>query len=170
MPISCASRLLRHAPSRLLSNPGMKVISTIRRERLQQLLTERGLTLSDFNDKMGRSRRDATLSQILNANKNSHSGKPRSLGDEQARAIEAKFELPTGWLDRDPDMDRLSGQLLEAREATTTYNAWPFPRIARAAIAALSPGQLQQIEDLLLSALQLAAPSHLAATGTGPAQ
>lgn len=106
MPFIEASNVLSHAASKLLSNHAevstMKTIGEIRRLRLKQFIKDTGMSNAQVNEKLGRNRRDATLSQISQAAKNTRTGKPREMGGTQARLIETTFNLPQGWFDRDP--------------------------------------------------------------------
>lgn len=155
----------------------MKVIAQIRRERLAQLVRETGLTYADISVRLGRSRRDATLSQIANAAKNTRTGRPRQMGDDQARALEAAFDKPQGWFDADPDLDaRIGGSqsaqsaAWAAREGTTAYTpaGWPFARVRLRDLLDLSASQALLVETMLLSALALAKNDpHQKSAGTG---
>lgn len=165
------SALLHHIPSKTLSNAGMKVVAHIRRERLAQLKAELRLSYADMNELLGRSRRDATLSQIGNAAPNSRTGRPRQLGDDQARELERVFNKPMGWFDTDPafdsDPNAQASQLTHAAEPVTRYNSWPFARISKSAIERLTPDQMLRLEDVILGALLLLNSSHHQAPATG---
>jgi hypothetical protein len=98
-------------------NHGMKCIGEIRRQRLRALLDEKGLSLADLSEKLGRTRRDATLSQLLSAAPNTRTGRPREMGSDQARDIERVMGLPEGWMDRDPAYDEALAELSQLRAA-----------------------------------------------------
>ena len=157
VPSAIASKVLRHGASVVLSNHRMmKGIGQIRRERLALLLKETSASLADVSEKLGRSRRDATLSQVAKAAPNTRTGKPRQMGDEQARAIEQAFGKPLGWFDRDPYIDQLEAQLAHrVEEPHATYAGWPFKRVALSRITRMDSRDLQRIEDALLGAVLL---------------
>jgi hypothetical protein len=121
-------------------------------------MEERALRLSDLNRLLDRPTRDSTLSQILNAAPDSKTGKPRQMGDEQARTLERLFDKPTGWMDRDPEFDELQRQLERAiREpAPAGYSAWPFKRLDASRVRALPPEAFAALEDQLLAAVNMA--------------
>lgn len=85
----------------------MRTIGEIRRLRLLQLMQELGLNFAEMNDRLGRTRVDSTLSQVVQSAPNSRTRKPRQMGDAQARLIEATLGKPEGWMDRDPEFDAL---------------------------------------------------------------
>lgn len=72
------------------------------------LLDEYG-GLAELNDRLERTRTDATLSQIKNQSPHHKTGKPRVMGDEIARGIEEKLGLPEGWMDTPPSYAELHG-------------------------------------------------------------
>lgn len=80
----------------------MQTVSETRRQRLAILVKEAGSSLAALNEKLGLDRTDATLSQIRTSAKHSKTGKPRSMGDELARKIEERMNLPQGWMDTPP--------------------------------------------------------------------
>lgn len=123
------------------------------------------MSYADMSAHLGRSRLDATLSQIVKQQPNTRSGKVRQMGDEQARTIEKAFDKPEGWLDRDPDFEALQRRFESVlREPTPTYNLWPFKRLDAARIRALPPAAFTAVEDTLLGAVEAAERlSHLAA-------
>lgn len=151
MLLKINSTTLHHMRSGLLSNQLMKLIGQIRRERLIVLQRETGLSYADINFKLGRSRRDGTLSQIANKAPNSRTGKPRQMGDEQARELETAFDKPEGWFDRDPDFDDLLNQhtLLIAAEKTGVYDTWPFQSVSRERFMRLPEEEKRRIEALI---------------------
>lgn len=156
VPLMNASTVLRHDAGVVLSNAWMKGIGQIRRERLALLLKETAATLADISEKLGRSRRDATLSQVANAAPNTRTGKARQMGDEQARAIERAFGKPTGWFDRDPYIDELEAQLaMRVGEPLPTYGGWPFSRVPMSRVLRLDSAARQRVEDALLGAILL---------------
>lgn len=138
----------------MLSNHTMKVIGEIRRERLSLLRRELGnLSFAEMNARMGRIRRDATLSQVAKASPNTRTGRPRQMGDDQAREIERVFGKPEGWMDRDPEIDALEARVksLTAQEPTAIYRLWPFARVTSDQWAAITPPQRAAVEQLILS-------------------
>lgn len=75
----------------------MKTIGEIRRDNLEILLLQFG-SLANLNEKLELARTDSTLSQIRNRSTSSR-GKPRAMGDDLARKIEAALDLDPGWMD-----------------------------------------------------------------------
>lgn len=154
VPVSPASTVLHHANGAMPFNDGMRCIGEIRRLRLLRLKQELGLTFADMSVRLGRSRRDATLSQVAQSAPNTRSGRPRQLGDDQARLIETTFGKEVGWMDRDPLFDELSERViaLEAREPSAPSRfGWPLRRVQPAQLRALTPAQLDAVEALILS-------------------
>lgn len=68
----------------------------IRRNNLRKLL-ERFRSVAEFNETMGRSRKNPGFTMIKNGQLNR--GKPREMGDKLAREIELRLNLPAGWMD-----------------------------------------------------------------------
>lgn len=89
---------------------GMQTVSETRRARLTILIKRHGDSLANLNEALGLDRTDATLSQIRTQAKHSKTGKPRSMGDELARKIEAKLGLSEGWMDTPPRYDEMHGR------------------------------------------------------------
>jgi hypothetical protein len=77
----------------------MKTVGQTRRENLLLLIKKHG-SLANLNELLDLPRTDATLSQIKNASVGSR-GKPRAMGVTLARRIEARLQLPSGWMDND---------------------------------------------------------------------
>lgn len=109
MLVECNSIERHHRLSSALCNAFVKSIAQVRRERLAQLHEEFGSYVK-ISELLGRSKRDATLSQIANEAAISKSGRARRMGDDQARAIEKACNKPEFWMDRDPDFERLISQ------------------------------------------------------------
>jgi hypothetical protein len=105
----------------------MKFVEEIRRERLRALVEEKG-GLAGLNAALNRGSRDATLSQILHANVDSKTGRPREMGSKLARDIEKELKLPRGWMDNDPDL-------------------WPFASFTAERFAALPERQKGMAEQ-----------------------
>jgi len=76
----------------------MQTVEEIRREWLIELI-RRHKTIANLNLVLGRSKTDATLSQIKNQAVDSKSGNPRNMGSPLAREIESKLGLEPGSLD-----------------------------------------------------------------------
>lgn len=76
----------------------MQTVEDIRREWLVELI-RRHKTLASLNIALGRSKTDATLSQIKNQAVDSKSGNPRNMGSPLAREIESKLGIEPGTLD-----------------------------------------------------------------------
>lgn len=83
----------------------MKTVEEVRKLRLSELKAEFG-SFAAINEKLGRIATDSTLSQIANASIGSKTGKPKTMGSEQARSIEVVLNKPRGWMDTDPDLLR----------------------------------------------------------------
>lgn len=79
------------------------MVEEIRRMRLKSLV-ESHKGLAALNTALKRGARDATLSQILHANVDSKTKRPREMGSAMARSIEDGLKLPRGWMDNDPDL------------------------------------------------------------------
>lgn len=138
----------------------MRVIGEIRRLRLLQLKSDLELSFADMSEKLGRDRRDATLSQVASGQANTRSGKPRLMGDDQARAIEAAFGKEPGWLDRDPDFEKLlAGDTTELVAHETDgpgYSLWPFKRLPASRVQNLQEPARVALEDMMLAAVEMA--------------
>lgn len=167
---SVNSEALRHVISGTLFNPPVKSIGQIRRERLQLLQRETGLTLSAISERLGRSKRDSTLSQVIAAAPDSKTGEPRQMGDKQARLLEQTFDKPMHWFDRDPDFDLLLAQIavLQAQEPRHGYGAaWPFttayPRFAK-----LSPAMKAMIDQTIANTVAAWEADHAAPEAAAP--
>lgn len=150
----------------------MKPIGEIRQARLKQFVTQTGMTYAEINSRLGRNRRDATLGQIAQAAPNTTTGKPRRMGDSQARLIETTFGLPAGWFDSDPDNhpDLISrsaqgghlvvrdvSDLLKspsvAKEERAGYRTdrWPFETVTIAEVQAMDPADRATLERVMLA-------------------
>jgi len=122
----------------------MKTISEIRRANLLTLIDRAG-TIADLNESIGLDRTDATLSQIKNRSPHSRTGKPRSMGDDLARKIEARLGLPAGWMDTPPDVfaewidPQLRDALGVAMRAMDSDTQYRVVRMVEAMAAAVPP-------------------------------
>ncbi|MDR3381765.1 S24 family peptidase [Cupriavidus basilensis] len=87
----------------------MKTIDEIRRLNLLAAIARLG-TAAELAAKSGLSA--AYLSQIKNRSPESKTGKPKGLGDEAARKIEAALGEPLGWMDRDHTQGDVAGKAL----------------------------------------------------------
>lgn len=156
VPVFTASTVLHHLNGALPFNSGMRCIGEIRRLRLLRLKQELGLTFAEMSVRLGRSRRDATLSQIAQSAPNSRSGRPRQLGDDQARLLERTFEREVGWMDRDPLLDeleaRLGGHHVHDSGLDLPYG-WPLKRVRPRQLMDLTEAQRDAVEALILSML-----------------
>lgn len=92
----------------------MKPLKVIRRENLARLIAREG-TLARLAERLERS--PSQVSQWKVAAPNSHSGKPRAIGDDSARYIERRLELPEYWLDVEHPED-------DAEPAPLQVTAW----------------------------------------------
>lgn len=91
----------------------MKTVEEVRRLRLIALRDEHG-SLSPIKQRLGMTSTDSTLSQIVNQSAGSKTGAPKTMGSPLARRIETAMELPSGWMDTDPELEGagvLSGEL-----------------------------------------------------------
>jgi hypothetical protein len=79
---------------------GPETVEEVRRENLGRIREQHERSWTRLNAALGRSTRDATLSQVWNRNPNSRTGRPRAMGAELARSIEVKLDLPRGWMDQ----------------------------------------------------------------------
>src|SRR5689334_3650241 len=87
--------------SAVLSNARMQTVEEIRLEWLN-ILIERHGTIASLNAALGRTRTDATLSQLKNQAPDSKSGTPKNMGSPLAREIEDRLGLERGTLDNPP--------------------------------------------------------------------
>lgn len=73
------------------------------------LIVEFG-SIANLNVAMGMDRTDATFSQIRNQAVHSKTGKPRVMGEDLARRIEATLNKPEGWMDTPPGYAEVEDQ------------------------------------------------------------
>lgn len=124
--------------------PSVQTVDETRRQRLQQLLEKYG-SLAALNIALDLDRTDATLSQIKNRSPHSRTGKPRSMGDDLARKIEARLGLPAGWMDTPPDLfsewidPQLRDALGVAMRAMDSDTQYRVVRMVDAMAAAVPP-------------------------------
>jgi hypothetical protein len=117
----------------------MKIVEQVRRERLMQLRQEFKSWVK-LNERLGQDARDSTLSQIANESTGSKTSKPKSMGSDLARRIEAVCGKELGWMDTDPDFD--------------SAWKWPFDLVPYEQIAALTPSQNGYVQGEMLRALE----------------
>jgi len=129
----------------------MKTISETRLDRLNILVKRHSDSLAELNDALGLPRTDSTLSQIRTKAPHSRTGKPRSMGDELARKIEAALSLPNGWMDTPVTYSDLTGTEDQRGKAMAVFESIPQDQWATAI--------------RLLDAL--AKPEQATGTGTG---
>ena len=79
----------------------MQTVQETRRQRLG-ILKERYGRWVDLNSALGWESTNARLSQIHSGTLRSDRGTPYTMGDDTAREIEHKLDLPTGWMDNPP--------------------------------------------------------------------
>ena len=85
----------------------MRPVSLIRQKNLLFLIEQYG-SIARLNVALGRSKTDATLSQVKNFAPSSATKKPREMGIALARDIEKKLNYPVGWMDEEhPEMQPL---------------------------------------------------------------
>lgn len=133
---------LRHGISGALCNSGMKTVEQVRLERLRLLKEEFG-SWAKLNELIELPARDSTLSQIANGSPNSKTKKPKTMGSDLARRLEASCKKEEGWMDTDPD-------LLRGRTVVLT----PWAERVGASALRLNPTkrrELSRILDALLS-------------------
>ena len=114
----------------------IRTIEEVRRLRLVALVKAEG-SLVAINEKIGLTKRDSTLSQILNRALNSKTKTPKTMGSPMARKLETAYELETGLMDTDPALTA----------------AWPFPNI--------DPDRFDNLEDWQKLEVQGAARTKL---------
>lgn len=116
----------------------MRTVEEVRRLRLRALVEEFG-TYAELNQLLDRLPGDSTFSQIANQSPDSKSGKPKTMGSDQARRLEVVCGKPVGWMDTDPDFDEL---------------VWPFgPDAPQRDIARLPQPLLDQATGMLRTLL-----------------
>lgn len=99
----------------------MKTCSEIRHVNLLDLIDKAG-SIQAVADRLGKDH--AQISQLKTQAKHSKTGKPRLIGDDIARLIEARFELEIGWMDNLHDTER--SQPSSQATAPTSSAKWPF--------------------------------------------
>ncbi|WP_423459945.1 hypothetical protein [Ottowia sp. VDI28] len=112
----------------------MKTVEEVRRERLLELKKEFG-SFSAINEKLGRIATDSTLSQIANGSIGSKTKKPKTMGSDQARALENALNKTRGWMDTDPELLRAATNVV----MTLPLDRDPLERALAALIAAAIP-------------------------------
>jgi len=95
----------------------MRTIEEVRHGWILRLVEKHG-TVADLNAALGRTRTDATLTQIKNKAPNTRTGKVRSMGSDLAREIEEKLGMERGTLDHEPKEEASAGN---APELWTAY-------------------------------------------------
>lgn len=107
------------------------------------MLIEEHKTIAALNVELGLEKTDSTLSQIKLGSRHSKTGTPRNMGDELARRIEAKLELPLGWMDTPPTYSELNGKDDPRAKVMALMDALPadqWPTVARLLGALAEPG------------------------------
>jgi|GEM_PF-1413088 len=123
-----------HGARAALCNGLMRPVEETRRLRLAQLVATHGSYVT-LNGLLGMTDRDSTLSQIANQSPNSRTRKPKNMGSELARRIEAALGLAPGWMDADPDAE------------------WPLDRVSRQRYGALSDADRAYVQGLMNQAI-----------------
>ncbi|MCP1404604.1 hypothetical protein [Achromobacter insolitus] len=116
----------------------MKTIEEIRVVRLRMLIKEVGSTAA-LNRLAERNERDSTLSQILNGALGSKTSKPKTMGSDLARTLEAATGKPRGWMDNDPDLQPSS---------------WPFVSLTQERFNALPDRWQGRAEERMLAVVE----------------
>lgn len=88
--------------------PAMQTVHETRRQRLG-MLKEKYKHWSTLNAAIGWEKTNTRLSQIHKGTLRSDRGVPFVLGDDTAREIERKLELPEGWMDTPPTLTEQFG-------------------------------------------------------------
>lgn len=86
----------------------MQTVQDTRRQRLGMLKEKYGRWV-DLNAAIGWESTNARLSQIHSGTLRSDRGTPYTMGDDTAREIEKKLDLPTGWMDTPPSLSETYG-------------------------------------------------------------
>lgn len=86
----------------------MQTVQETRRQRLGMIKARFGRWV-DVNAALGWDSTNARLSQIHSGTIRSDRGTPYTMGDDTAREIETKLELPSGWMDTPPTYAELDG-------------------------------------------------------------
>lgn len=89
-----------------------------RRRNLRNMIAAGRITPPDLNELLGRPRRNNYIYALLNAVRDSRTGRPRQISAAMARSIEQALKLPDGYLDQQHDSPVPAGA--GARGATPT--------------------------------------------------
>lgn len=103
----------------------------LRRENLHALVSSGRTTIADINTRLGRDRRNTYLYSLLNAVKETKTGRPRTISEKLARRIEEVLLLERGYLDQE-----------KPRLATVEQVNQAAPKVAaqpKTALVALDP-------------------------------
>lgn len=124
---------------------GVKTIDETRRARLEMLIKNHGGKLANLNEALGFERTHSQLARIRNRNaRTDRPGKFYAMGDEQAREIEQKLGLETGWMDTPPSYAEIHGESDPRAMAMQVFESLPTEEWATALrlLAALAePGK-----------------------------
>lgn len=122
-------------------------IDETRRKRLEMLIERHG-TIAALNTAMGIDKTDATLSQIRTQAPHSKTGKPRTMGDDKARDIEARLQLPRGWMDTPPSYAELhpDDRIAHAMKVMESMSAYQLDQAVRV-LATLAEPMRNGTED-----------------------
>lgn len=126
-------------------------------------MRDKGLSRAELSDKLGRSRADGTISQIINRAPDSKTGNPRTMGANQARRIEIALGLPNGWMDTPIDVAPSNPQATVAHvaEPPASYAAWPIAGMTLEQIqAALTPEQRGEVAGMIRAFLSMNAKAQ----------
>lgn len=142
----------------------MKTVTDNRRDWLEHLISEMG-SIAALNIALGRSKTDATLSQIRNQSPHNKTGKPRTMGDKIARSIEEKLGMTIGC------MDYPVGQVASATSNLAQENKgpyvvqppWPFMTITPFDWLSISALKKQFIEEQIKAMIPASSKQHNAA-------
>lgn len=149
----------------------VNTISGIRHANLLALIEAAG-GVGPFSERVERSY--SQISQLKNRSRHSTTGQPREIGDDIARHIEAKLQLPEGWMDHPhaelPPLEERGATVLRVAEPPAPFNvrrtSWPFPSVKEETYFALSPDDRARVENFVLALIQSAsAATHPRAEG-----
>jgi hypothetical protein len=129
---------------------GVNTIDETRRARLEMLIKQHGGKLANLNEALGLERTHSQLSRIRNRNaRKDRPGKFFEMGDDQAREIEIKLGLPTGWMDTPPTYAELHGEADFIRQALQIMEKMPVEqqKTALRLISALENPRIQGTES-----------------------
>jgi hypothetical protein len=100
----------------------MKTIEEIRRDWIEALIAKFG-SIAALNEAVGRTRTDATFSQLRNQSPDSKTGRPRIMGSDLARDTEAALGIEPGTFDHPPPGSGQPAEVTDLVRTVTTLTA-----------------------------------------------